>query len=56
MLAKIIFTFFFKNKNRKFKSKKLEELNFSKLGNYMEGLVWCINHYNCFEKEKIRVF
>ena len=43
MLAKIIFTFFLKNKNRKFKSKKLEELNFSKMSNYMEGLVWCIN-------------
>ena len=46
MLAKIIFTFFFKNKNRKFKSKKLQELNFNKMGNYMEGLVWCINDYN----------
>ena len=53
MLAKIIFTFFFKNKNRKFKSKKLEELNFSKLGNYMEGLVWCINDYNKAKNDNI---
>ena len=53
MLAKIIFTFFFKNKNRKFKSKKLEELNFSKMGNYMEGLVWCINDYNKAKNDNI---
>ena len=41
--AKIIYQFFFNNK--KFKSKKLDELNFKKMENYMEGLVWCINDY-----------
>jgi hypothetical protein len=44
ILAKIIFTFFLNNK--KFKSKKLQELNFNKMKNYMEGLTWCINDYN----------
>lgn len=43
LLSKIIFTFFFNNK--KFKSKKIHQLNFNKMKNYLEGLTWCINDY-----------
>jgi 5'-3' exonuclease len=44
LLGKIIFRLFGKNKN--FKIKNLEELNFNKIENYLEGLIWCLNDYH----------
>ncbi len=44
LFGKIIFRLFGKNKS--FKINSLEELNFKKIENYLEGLIWCLNDYH----------
>jgi hypothetical protein len=44
LMSKILFRLL--SNNKKFSITKLEQLNFDKIENYLQGLVWCLNDYH----------